>query len=234
MSKLLKTCDHLALQVLKETDKQKKELMMADLLAVADKFIRRQVHYISRGVYFNGVIDEEDLYQVGRIGFIRALEKTDISLGDSFMTYARYWVDRYIYAELRTHSFCCRMPEYGGNKIYKAMKYDSVDELEPCLKQLLNPVNTDDLAYEYELDTNIIKSQVIDYVFINPKSRLTDREKKYLRKYYGFDGKAYTLEALAKEDGITRERVRQIIATALRKLRYDIPRKVAKAVDVYD
>jgi len=49
---------------------------------------------------------------------------------------------------------------------------------------------------------------------------LTEREAKVLRLRYGlYDGKYYTLEEVGKEFSVTRERIRQIEAKALRKLR---------------
>lgn len=48
---------------------------------------------------------------------------------------------------------------------------------------------------------------------------LSDREKRVLRKRFGFnDGHYYTLEEVGKEFGVTRERIRQIEAKALRRL----------------
>ena len=52
-------------------------------------------------------------------------------------------------------------------------------------------------------------------------STLTPREAKVLRLRFGLDdGKARTLEEVGKEFDVTRERIRQIEAKALRKLRH--------------
>ena len=52
-------------------------------------------------------------------------------------------------------------------------------------------------------------------------STLTDREEKVLRLRFGLiDGKTRTLEEVGREFQVTRERIRQIEAKALRKLRH--------------
>ena len=49
---------------------------------------------------------------------------------------------------------------------------------------------------------------------------LSDRERRVLRKRFGFDdGHYYTLEEVGKEFGVTRERIRQIEAKALKRLK---------------
>ncbi|HEY9713892.1 MAG TPA: sigma-70 family RNA polymerase sigma factor, partial [Chroococcales cyanobacterium] len=48
---------------------------------------------------------------------------------------------------------------------------------------------------------------------------LTARERKILKLRYGFDGREHTLEEVGKKLKITRERVRQLEAKALCKLR---------------
>ena len=62
---------------------------------------------------------------------------------------------------------------------------------------------------------------------------LTDREEKVLRLRFGLeDGRPRTLEEVGKEFNVTRERIRQIEAKALRKLRH--PSRSKKLKDFLD
>ena len=62
---------------------------------------------------------------------------------------------------------------------------------------------------------------------------LTDREKKVLKLRFGLDdGRTRTLEEVGKEFEVTRERIRQIEAKALRKLRH--PRRAQSLKDYLD
>ena len=66
------------------------------------------------------------------------------------------------------------------------------------------------LAYE------LLKEQLEDVL-----DTLTDREENVLRLRFGLDdGRTRTLEEVGKVFGVTRERIRQIEAKALRKLRH--------------
>ncbi|SFC63208.1 RNA polymerase primary sigma factor [Clostridium uliginosum] len=68
---------------------------------------------------------------------------------------------------------------------------------------------------------------------INVLDTLTPREEKVLRLRFGLDdGRARTLEEVGKEFSVTRERIRQIEAKALRKLRH--PSRSKKLKDYLD
>jgi RNA polymerase primary sigma factor len=62
---------------------------------------------------------------------------------------------------------------------------------------------------------------------------LTSRERRVLQLRFGLeDGRSRTLEEVGREFGVTRERIRQIEAKALRKLRH--PSRSRKLKDYLD
>lgn len=74
----------------------------------------------------------------------------------------------------------------------------------------------------------LLKEQLVEVL-----NTLTDREQKVLRLRFGLDdGRARTLEEVGKEFQVTRERIRQIEAKALRKLRH--PSRSRKLKDYLD
>jgi RNA polymerase primary sigma factor len=74
----------------------------------------------------------------------------------------------------------------------------------------------------------MLKEQLIDVL-----DSLTPREEKVLKLRFGLeDGRARTLEEVGKEFNVTRERIRQIEAKALRKLRH--PSRSKKLKDFFD
>ncbi len=84
------------------------------------------------------------------------------------------------------------------------------------------PVPADAAAF------TLLKEQLVEVL-----DTLTEREQKVLRLRFGLDdGRARTLEEVGKEFSVTRERIRQIEAKALRKLRH--PSRSRKLKDYLD
>ena len=84
------------------------------------------------------------------------------------------------------------------------------------------PVPADAAAF------TLLKEQLVEVL-----GTLTEREHKVLRLRFGLDdGRARTLEEVGKEFNVTRERIRQIEAKALRKLRH--PSRSRKLKDYLD
>jgi RNA polymerase primary sigma factor len=73
----------------------------------------------------------------------------------------------------------------------------------------------DTVTPEESATSQLLKEQVKDML-----SSLTDREQKIIKLRFGLeDGKSHTLEEVGQEFSVTRERIRQIEAKALGKLR---------------
>jgi RNA polymerase primary sigma factor len=73
----------------------------------------------------------------------------------------------------------------------------------------------DAISPEESAASQLLKEQVINIL-----SSLSEREQKIIRMRFGLDdGKSHTLEEVGQEFAVTRERIRQIEAKALNKLR---------------
>ncbi|NCC87252.1 MAG: sigma-70 family RNA polymerase sigma factor [Clostridia bacterium] len=102
--------------------------------------------------------------------------------------------------------------------------YDSLNDL----------IEQDKLERKYEI---ISEEEVYDVVVINEMAKqirnclktLTSREEEILMLRYGFnDGIEHTLEDVGQKYNVTRERIRQIEAKAIRKLRHSKRRELLK------
>ena len=94
--------------------------------------------------------------------------------------------------------------------------------LGDCIEDDKVPVPADAAAF------TLLKEQLVEVL-----GTLTEREQKVLRLRFGLDdGRARTLEEVGKEFKVTRERIRQIEAKALRKLRH--PSRSRKLKDYLD
>ncbi|MBQ7760721.1 MAG: RNA polymerase sigma factor RpoD [Clostridia bacterium] len=122
-----------------------------------------------------------------------------------------------------------------ADKVRETLKYslDTVSLETPIGEEedshLGDFIPDEDSPEPSELVNEMERKKVIEEVL----DTLTDREKKVIKLRYGLDGDApHTLEQVGKEFNITRERIRQIEAKALRKLRH--PTRAKKLNDFFD
>lgn len=76
---------------------------------------------------------------------------------------------------------------------------------------------------------SLLENKEMQGLLDNALESLGSREKSVLRRRFGIDGDAMTLEAIAVADGVSQERIRQIEKKGLRQLRH--PSRVSLLVD---
>ena len=110
-----------------------------------------------------------------------------------------------------------------GGDVYIVPKADS-----PMDWEIICGLHCSDSKLRTRLNAYNVREQLKEVL-----GTLTEREQKVLRLRFGLDdGRARTLEEVGKEFNVTRERIRQIEAKALRKLRH--PSRSRKLKDYLD
>jgi RNA polymerase sigma factor (sigma-70 family) len=135
-----------------------------------------------------------DLIQEGSIGLMRATEKYEQRRGFKFSTYATWWIRQAITRAIADQARTIRIPVH---------MIDVLSKLRTTAKKLLHGLLRDRID-------SLLKT-------------LTYREREIIRLRYGLtDGYTYTLEEVGRIFRVTRERVRQIEAKAVKKLQHPV------------
>lgn len=195
--------------------------------------------------YQNQGISLSDLISEGNYGLITAAKRFDHTKGFRFISYAVWWIKQSILQCLNDNSRMVRIPANMINKLSKIRKeidkfeseferLPSSDEVEyiqvPTCGSLNMHINEegDELSALIKdetfksPDSTIDGDNTLSVQLIKVMSRLSKREKDIVNCYFGIYGSPMTLESIGEELDLTKERIRQIKESAIRKIRNNV------------
>ena len=173
----------------------------------------------------------EDLEMEGMVGLMRAVEKYDVSRGYKFSTYATSWIRQAIGRAIDDQSALIRMPVHAAVRRRRELRRGEEPTYpEYVVLSLDAPVahaeENDPLSEFIAAPVEDLQDVSVDRVFwrqtlYEALKRLSAREQYVIILRYGLgtNGEAMTLEEVGRGMQVTRERVRQIEAHAMTRLR---------------
>ena len=226
----------LAKRIEKGDDRALNELVSANLRFVI-KIAKR---------YQNQGVPIADLISKGNYGLITAAKKFDHTKGFRFISYAIWWIKQCIIQSLNDDSRTVRLPGNMINKLSKIRK--EVDQFEkdnqreptqnevarvivPSCTSLNKPINENGDELGNLIENNLFdRPDIIKGEETNVKNSglnkamksLSSREVEIINCYFGITGEPMTLELIGEEFGLTKERIRQIKESAIRKIRNNV------------
>lgn len=186
--------------------------------------------------WFGRGLDEEDVLQCARIGFLRGIEKFDPEQGTRLSTYVMWWIKQGACRAVANMRSAIRIPVHTHTKLVTALKTgaDLSPELEEAWRvRTLSSLDArigDDADSDTFLDATasvgpspedeVAREDARSYhqgLVERAMTALTDRERDIIRRRLLVD-EPETFREIAKTHGVNHERVRQIETEALQKL----------------
>ena len=177
--------------------------------------------------YNGAIIDKDDLMQVGRITIIKAVNNNsdyDYHISTAFNNS----IKQAMLLEIAHHGYEIK---YTKRQIIRKFNesYDA-DDISNDLYNRIGYIYDKYATPEYYND-DLLKNLVDEYIE-EALSKLTEKEKDIIRKRF-YD--ELFLDEIGKDYGVQRERIRQIEAKALRKLRHpNISKYFEDLLEIYD
>jgi RNA polymerase primary sigma factor len=229
-----------------------KELELAKKIVDGDKralneLVTANLRFVIRIAkqYQNQGVSLADLISEGNYGLITAAHKFDHTKGYRFISYAVHWIKQAIKHCLNENARTVRLPANMINKLSKLRKETEEFEKEngrsatdmdveyisvPYCSSLSTPINEDgdelvDLISDDMFgspDEILSEDESLGVQLERAMCGLSDREKNIVSCYFGIHGETMTLAQIGDEYDLTKERIRQIKESAIRKIRHNV------------
>jgi RNA polymerase sigma factor (sigma-70 family) len=210
----------LTLTNLSEITRLNKEIILETINKYPDDYTKR-LRGLSK-VKPALVRNNTNLYNTDAVNYIN----NNLDLIDTVMQAKNIPADLDLYNEL--YIIACSILEPTRLKVYtKLAQYVLIYYIRPRFLKIETPIDSATILEYSDVINNFKEFNFnINKIFLSAEfdkvlKTLTEREEKVLRLRYGLDdGQCRTLEAVGQIFGVQRERIRQIEAKALRKLRH--------------
>ena len=160
-------------------------------------------------------IKKQDLMQEGYLGLIEAAKRYDPCIGVQFTSYASWWIRKYIREYIIRYGQTVSLP-FTNKDIFDhiiedvdAVLYEEDGDVITFADCIADDTDTD-AQWEQEQQFNRLHEVI---------QGLPTREQNIIRKRYGIDCDAVPMKEVAKQIGLSYDRVKKIHARSVRELR---------------
>lgn len=197
--------------------KEERELLwkykIGNDISARNKLINANLRYACKmaSAYRNRGVSFSDLISEANMGLIEAIDKFDMSNDVKIISYSKWWIMQKMQAAIEKRN---RMPE---SEIPEERDTPILDDDEDTAAENKKMTRDD----SFIIETERCEDEREDMDFIEEILRtLSERETDMVNMYFGRCGyDENTLDEIGKKYKLTKERVRQIIEGAFRKLR---------------
>ncbi len=195
----------------------------------------RLVFHIARYYRFRGVA-YPDLVQEGTFGLMKAVDKYDPDRGFRFSTYASWWIKQAVSRAIAEKSRIIRLPVHIHDLMVSISKVER-QFMDENLYQNRGKMSGNEIQVKDRIpsigsepsilnERNSMRSEIRRSLL-----NLSEREAQIVQMRFGLlDGNPMTLEEIGKQFNVTRERIRQIEARALSKMRHPVKANELKEI----
>lgn len=190
----------LFLEINNGNEKIREEFIKYNLRSVIYEVNRKFAYW-----YLEGIVDKEELFSVGVMGLIKAVDTFNVDKNCKFITYSITCIDNEIKMFIRN-----------AKKNYSVLSLDS-----SIFKENNNNSLKDKLIDKHDFVETILKKEeyeLIDRIVNN----LPFKKREIIRMYFGFGGKKYNQKEISDFFGFSQSYASRVIRQILKEIEIEL------------